>query len=765
MHHTAAPAKRHHSQISMPSNNASSNTNHETHPFENFMHMFGNTFSRPTRQQRQAQQKLHQLQHQRHASQTQQQTHPSNVPSVTDDQALQPTHHHQSKQARQTNNDNDATMNANYTATSTSHHGGSTTVKPKLQSAKVSPANTASAWRTTLCPRSQKPYYWNVHTRESRWKKPLELASEEEKDAIQSKERKQREFFESMERNILKKLEGGKKADSVGTLDTAVDTVEDTVVDGSFSPVTADGSEVINGIDQSWMQVNSASNDKTSEDWISGWITPGSDATTPERGSSHSCGSFGSLEGLSVLDPNNGFSPGALSTSLTSLTSLGSRSREERDDKVLPLHSKPKMSKLERIKSASSKPVIDKPDLIRTISKMEFDLVYQLNPSLKTSARTNLQGTPRAMEAKRDEEPHTPTTQTCDILSSLHLTLGSEGLDVSLLGGMASAAFPITPTSPLTPVSLDDSDLPTRSLSSPDIAKPNLTKRNTCGTIYLGSTLAAPDKDALIKCVCGVYRAHLLQTETNKHVSNMMFSHTSDMNETNLIFHDRRAPGDYRHLDTSSIPSLSQITDFYRSIFLRSQMEADCIIISLIYIERLIKRSGGALTPRANNWRSILFSCMVLASKVWDDLSMWNCDFSKIGPSGVTFSLARTNELEIALLRALEYRVKVGASEYAKYYFLLRGMLCRSGLANDDFTRLRPLDAKGALTLETTGGEKSKVPKVSMKERSKSYGDVMMSVDKSSSDMSEDGSVGSVALAPQSSPMSKRVSLEQIVRM
>ena len=75
---------------------------------------------------------------------------------------------------------------------------------------------------------------------------------------------------------------------------------------------------------------------------------------------------------------------------------------------------------------------------------------------------------------------------------------------------------------------------------------------------------------------------------------------------------------------------------------------------SLIYIER--------------NWHSILFLCMVLASKVWDDLSMWNCEFSKIGPLGVTFSLSRMKALDAAQLRALEYKhnVKVGTSAYAK---------------------------------------------------------------------------------------------------
>ena len=587
------------------------------------------------------------------------------------------------------------------------------------------------------------------------WKKPLELASEEEKEAIRSKERKLKEFFESMERNILKKLEGGRRAADV------------VAGEGEASPGNAYGSnnEVADGIDQNWMQTTSTAstnNDKISQDWISGWITPGSDSNS-QRSSSPS-GSITSMEGLSILDLNNGsFSPGDSSTNF----SLGSLSREERDDKVCALQ-KPSMSKLERIKSSSSKPVIDKPNLIRTISKMEYDLIHQLNPSLRPSVQAT---TPRTFQAqtKQDEEPRTPTTQTCDIFSSLHLTLEREGLNVSLSGRTASTAIPITPTSPLTPMSLDDSDLPLQGGPREDIVKPNLTKRNTCGTIYLGSTLSAPDKDALIKCVCGVYRAHLFHTESTMDASNNIHDNHYDM-EMNQMFLDRRSPGDYRHLDTSSIPSLSQITDFYRSIFLRSQMEVDCIIISLIYIERLIKMTCGSLTPRANNWRSILFSCMVLASKVWDDLSMWNCDFSKIGPLGVTFSLARTNELEVALLRALEYKVKVGASEYAKYYFLLRGMLCRSGLANDDLTRLRPLDVKGAQTLETTTCEKSNaVAKASMKERSKSYGDVGMVVDMSGEAAgktgSEDSSVGGRVLQPPSSPSSKRVSLEQIVRM
>jgi len=88
------------------------------------------------------------------------------------------------------------------------------------------------------------------------------------------------------------------------------------------------------------------------------------------------------------------------------------------------------------------------------------------------------------------------------------------------------------------------------------------------------------------------------------------------------------------------------------------------------------------LTPAPHNWRSVLFSCMVLSSKVWDDLSMFNLDFSNVSmASGLSsFSLQRTNMLEVAVLQCLNFCVKVPASEYAKYYFLIRTMLIRSGL-------------------------------------------------------------------------------------
>jgi hypothetical protein len=579
-------------------------------------------------------------------------------------------------------------------------------------------AAARAAWRTAVCPRTHKTYYWNTVTRESRWKKPLELASAEEVEQILAKERELRAFFDDMEKNVRRRMEMGDYFDRP--------IVDERSIGGGGGVAVG---EIV--IDQSWMVTADSPTETICEDegWIKSWITPNSESSDLD------------LDALSSSTPASVDDGHSLSSG-----SAGSRApREERDDGVRPLLQStggngPRMSKLERIKSNGS--VIDKPNLIRTISKMEDVLLArQLDPGFgKRAAVADLDSPsmkrPTTVPGREIDAPMTPTSEACDILSSLNLSLEAEGLIASVVSMFT--ASPMTPSSHDDGVSLDSpttasspvSEASASSTISVSVVKPSLAKCNTYGTVYLGSTLSVPDKDALIKCVCGVFRAHMLSSSAETHggrpiradsASYSIASSTSSSSfreedaDEHAVFHDQRSPGDYRLLNTSDIPSLDIVTDYYRSIFLRSQMETECIIISLIYVERLIKTTNGKLSPRPENWRSVLFSCMVLASKVWDDLSMWNCDFSKIGPSGMTFTLSRTNQLEIELLRTLRYRVKVESSEYAKYYFLLRCMLSRSGLAASD-------DSASTGTSATATEMRPPL----MKDRSKTHGCVLV---------------------------------------
>jgi Cyclin len=62
------------------------------------------------------------------------------------------------------------------------------------------------------------------------------------------------------------------------------------------------------------------------------------------------------------------------------------------------------------------------------------------------------------------------------------------------------------------------------------------------------------------------------------------------------------------------------------------------MIFSLFYIERLLTETAGQLRVCAYNWRSVLLSGLALASKVWDDLSMWSVDFAKVACTTQTFN-------------------------------------------------------------------------------------------------------------------------------
>lgn len=431
-------------------------------------------------------------------------------------------------------------------------------------------------WKTAICPSTQRPYYYNVKTRETKWNKPIELSTPEERRMIEQKEKAQRDFFASMEANMLSALQ-------------------------------------------------------------------------------------------------NGQLPGVACNSAP-------------EDQVKPLPP----ARITRTRS--------KPNLVRTISSMDDELLAELTQKLSVSD---------------DHMPSPDSVCSSSFFESLPQPQGCAS-SKSKPSILSSSSF---------------------TEASPTLLKPELSKRNTCGTIYVDNTMSAPDKEAAIRCLCGVYRTHIIQSSNNTATSTKFddyemfndYSSSSCKKGSNLSLirwiggSDASAAIEIEHKDESiEIPSLDEITLFYRYIFNKAQLESDCIIISLIYVERLIKDTNGGVRPNRYNWRSVLFSCMILSSKVWDDLSMWNIDFTQACPSGVSFSLQRINQLELGLLNALKYNVRVPASEYAKYYFLMRSMMIRSGMAGPEVMNSSPLDLESANKLEVLS---TKFSGISHLKRSRSIDD------------------------------------------
>lgn len=239
-----------------------------------------------------------------------------------------------------------------------------------------------------------------------------------------------------------------------------------------------------------------------------------------------------------------------------------------------------------------------------------------------------------------------------------------------------------------------------------------LRRRNSTGTIYVGTTMSTQDNEATISCVCVVIRSHMIDAAREGVVPLPHFDIFKDAPATTSTTTSAATKP-----SQTTIPSLRVVRDFFNLVFKKSQLENECIIIALVYCERLVKATKGKLCIRHDNWKSILFACLVMASKVWDDMSMWNVDFSQVDAS---FDLQRINALELAILGELKYTIRVSAGEYAKYYFHLRSMMARLGFHANESSLLEPLDIQQARKLQLATEKFADVQESDPRPRSKS---------------------------------------------
>lgn len=89
------------------------------------------------------------------------------------------------------------------------------------------------------------------------------------------------------------------------------------------------------------------------------------------------------------------------------------------------------------------------------------------------------------------------------------------------------------------------------------------------------------------------------------------------------------------------------------------------MIIALIYLERMSKATNNKFRICTKNWRYSLFACMMLSSKIWDDFSLTNYQYSNIFSN---LGLKKINQLEIELLLMLEFSIGVSSEEYYQYH-------------------------------------------------------------------------------------------------
>ena len=113
-------------------------------------------------------------------------------------------------------------------------------------------------------------------------------------------------------------------------------------------------------------------------------------------------------------------------------------------------------------------------------------------------------------------------------------------------------------------------------------------------------------------------------------------------------------------------PEFDDIFNYIKYVTFKSKMEAEIPIISLIYIEKLLRTCG--VMVNVHNWRRIVLITLCIGSKIWDDDSLENVHFPKVMSD---ISLKEVSQLEQVFLNLIEYDVIIKGNEYAKYYFIM----------------------------------------------------------------------------------------------
>ncbi|KAG1953731.1 cyclin-Y isoform X2 [Pimephales promelas] len=211
---------------------------------------------------------------------------------------------------------------------------------------------------------------------------------------------------------------------------------------------------------------------------------------------------------------------------------------------------------------------------------------------------------------------------------------------------------------------------------------PMRRKYSSCSTIFLDdSTVSQPNLKYTIKCVSLAIYYHI----KNRNVEGRMLLDIFDEKLHPLT--KSEVPSDYEKHD----PEQKQIYRFVRTLFSAAQLTAECAVVTLVYLERLLTYAEIDICPA--NWKRIVLGAILLASKVWDDQAVWNVDYCQILKD---ITVEDMNELERQFLELLQFNINVPSSVYAKYYFDLRSL----SEANNLNFPLEPLSRDKAQKLE-----------------------------------------------------------------
>lgn len=242
--------------------------------------------------------------------------------------------------------------------------------------------------------------------------------------------------------------------------------------------------------------------------------------------------------------------------------------------------------------------------------------------------------------------------------------------DVSAQGSGEQPAFSLLSSiPPKRRASVAQAQLPHSTLS------PNTThmiqKFNSTSSLYIKDTLQAPDLDEITWCISVAIARLVKEGHENpkKSYIDIFDERARPLNMKKGCYPTKYMEGEYTPPDPRSnkLPNEDDVFMFVNPICHKLKVKPESGVLALVYIERLISSTG--LTLACFNWRKVVLSCIILATKVYEELAVWNADFKEVFPD---LNSKELNMIEMELLRWLDYKVSLTGRQYAKYWFTVR---------------------------------------------------------------------------------------------
>jgi len=108
-------------------------------------------------------------------------------------------------------------------------------------------------------------------------------------------------------------------------------------------------------------------------------------------------------------------------------------------------------------------------------------------------------------------------------------------------------------------------------------------------------------------------------------------------------------------------PTQDHIYNWISPFFFALEIPSVQISIMMVYVERVFDCSKIPLT--SENWTFLLLGALLISTKAWDDLSIWNADFASVYRE---VSARDLNILERFFLKSIDYHVGVPSNLFEK---------------------------------------------------------------------------------------------------